>query len=67
MKRVPRSLALAVVAEDLLEAGVVAVVMAAVSAIAGNFQSCMCVGAAIVEVAAIFLASRTDQLSGGML
>ena len=61
MKRVLRSLALAVAAVDLVGAGVVvagAVVVAAVSAIAGNSQSQMWTGAAIVTMAAPFFAAN---------
>jgi hypothetical protein len=61
MKRVLRSLALGVAAVDLGVAAVVvvgAVVAAAVSAIAGNSQSLMWTGAAIVMMAAPFFATN---------
>ena len=62
MKRVPRSLALAVVEADLVGAragaGVVAVAAAAVSAIAGNPYSQMRTGAVVVKMAAPVLLVR---------
>ena len=58
MKRVPRNLALAVVAVDLVGARAGAVVVAAVNAIAGNPYSQMRTGAVVVKMAAPFLLLR---------